>query len=269
MRRPLFLTAIVFFFLVGVLALVRTPDHWPEPESPPRQGEALDIKSDHAAAHHSAEALGHLVREPQNTWSNVAFLFAGSLLIFRANNKTIIVAGFALIAVGIGSFLYHASASRTLRHLDVGAMYWLYVTALVLVAGIGSKPVHDASERHPSVIFIFTFVAGVLLAIGRNVRMGDLKPFSLTLITASTATALIATLAIKAFSKRCPQNRPLAAAAIVFFAAAVICQLGDRPGGWLCNPAAVIQPHALWHVFSATAFLLAMLALDTKRESNR
>jgi hypothetical protein len=39
--------------------------------------------------------------------------------------------------------------------------------------------------------------------------------------------------------------------------------VAGRTGGWLCDPASLLQPHALWHVFSAVG--LGQLALGCAR----
>jgi hypothetical protein len=49
---------------------------------------------------------------------------------------------------------------------------------------------------------------------------------------------------------------------VALFAVALACQIGDRPGAWLCAPTAVVQPHAIWHILSAAAFVLAVRVLD-------
>ena len=43
----------------------------------------------------------------------------------------------------------------------------------------------------------------------------------------------------------------------LLFGLAVVCQIGDRPGGWLCNPGGLIQAHALWHILGAVATWMA------------
>lgn len=61
------------------------------------------------------------------------------------------------------------------------------------------------------------------------------------------------------------QGRATAAArgawrqAAVWMAIAVGAFVVGRTGGWLCNPASPLQPHAFWHVFSAVG--LGRLAL--------
>lgn len=75
------LSVVVVLALVVTLAFVGTADQWPAVESPPRQGEALDERAlERGEFSHSPLAVGRLIREPQNTWSNLAFIFAGACL---------------------------------------------------------------------------------------------------------------------------------------------------------------------------------------------
>lgn len=45
------------------------------------------------------------------------------------------------------------------------------------------------------------------------------------------------------------------------FAIALTCQLGDQPGRWFFRPEALVQAHALWHLFSAAAVTGAVALL--------
>ena len=270
MIRIFSLTTTLVLILIGVLALIRSPDRWPNPEAPPRQGEALAVDSvSSATPTHAPHALKRLVREPQNTWSNIAFMLGGAVLLFRSKTRTARTVGIALLSVGIGSFLYHASASRTLRHLDVAGMYCLYVAAIGLSVSAVSKKFLERAERHWGVFLALSFTAGVALAVSRNVVLFETKPFSLGIATAATATIMIIALCAVGVRLRTRAILIQIIAGIGLFAIAVICQVGDRPGNWLCNPESVVQAHALWHIFSATAFVLAAKTLDQGGLSQR
>src|SRR5688500_9400020 len=144
MWRAFWISVATLVGLLLTLALVRNPLRWPAPEPRPYQGEAADVtKSGHTAA-----ALGRLIREPQNTWSNLAFVVGGALLLGTARCRVARLLGIPLIAVGIGSFLYHASASARLRELDVGAMNWLFAMAIVLCVSIVIEKAQPSIERH-------------------------------------------------------------------------------------------------------------------------
>lgn len=262
MKRALFITAAITLVLGMVLMLVGRGERWPAPESPPRQGEALDagVREDEHAIH-SRVALSRLVREPQNTWSNIAFVFCGAWLL-STSRRAVQLLGVTLIAVGIGSFLYHASASRTLRHLDVGAMYWLFIVTALFVTGSRGPRFRSGLDRHAVSIGVGTLALAIGATYARNFAFLGFKPLALTLVTTITAAVLTITLLIEAVHQRRAVVWGRVGVCLGLFAVAVVCQLGDRPGGWLCRPDSPIQAHSLWHVLSAAAFVFAVRVLD-------
>ncbi|MES2696323.1 MAG: ceramidase domain-containing protein [Verrucomicrobiota bacterium] len=235
-----------------ILLAVGSGRHWPPLEVPPRQGEAVDVIRQNPPMH-AEVAMRRLIREPQNTWSNLAFVLGGAWLLTAAQCRSSRAAGIALTAVGVGSFLYHASASRELRHLDVGAMYWLFL----LLGVVAPAGVFAAWRRRvePRIVMITVATLGTAVALtcGRNLSIAGVKPFALTTATAVAATIVIASLVLIAWRSGTRSRWLAVAGTILLFAAALVCQIGDRPGGWLFNPAARLQAHALWHVLSAMA----------------
>lgn len=262
--RTLFVFLAVSAALALTLLAVREGVRWPEAEVPPRQGEAVLRGS--TPPQHMPEALRRLVREPQNTWSNLAFVLGGAWLLVRGRLRMARAVGVALVVVGVGSFLYHASASRTLRHLDVGAMYWLFLLLAALALGNVAAVWRNWSEPRAALIAIGTALAAVGLTAGRNLVVLGMKPFSLTIATGLAATLTIASLVIAGWRRRTGRMGVAVAGVCALFAVALVCQLGDQPGRWLFNPGAVVQAHALWHVFSAAAVVGAVAVLDRASE---
>jgi hypothetical protein len=249
--------------LAGTLAFVRQPDRWPPPESPPRQGEAVDAGSLHGdRVVHTSAAFTRLIREPQNTWTNVAFILGGAFLIARRRGGIASACGWALVGVGAGSFLYHASASRTLRHLDVGAMYWLFLLTTLVAIGALWPRAKSLLDRRAMSALVVTLACAILLTVGRNVRVFGFKPLSLAIATGIAATVVglaLFALVLRARSRRLAWE---VGATLGIFGVALVCQVGDRPGNWLCAPDVIVQAHALWHVLSATAVTFAVVLLD-------
>lgn len=102
----------------------------------------------------------------------------------------------------------------------------------------------------------------IAVTVFRNISIFEVKPLALSTVTAVTASVFIAALLLRTI--RAP-SIPLVSRAgisVVFFVIAVVCQIGDRPGGWLLNPDAIVQAHSLWHVFSALAVGLVVSCLD-------
>ncbi|MBL9204911.1 MAG: ceramidase domain-containing protein [Opitutaceae bacterium] len=207
--------------------------------------------------------MSHLIREPQNTWSNLAYLVGGALLLgSAASSRSARSLGLALIGVGIGSFLYHASASRTLRHLDVGAMYWVFLSAILFSLGSVVPRLRIWIEKHGMALGFVTLALGGAGAAYRNVTIAGVKPLALNVTIVVATTVLIVALVLTAVRRRTRSAVNGSVTALVAFGAAVVFQIGDRPGGFLCDPAAPIQAHALWHCLSALAFVVAVKTID-------
>ena len=170
LRVAILLTLMVSLLLTAVVFLIDGSTGWPEPENPPRQGEALDAEAYRQGQYvHAHASLARSVREPFNTWTNLAFVVCGSLLLSYAGVAAGRQAGLALIGVGIGSFLYHASASRVLRHWDVGAMYWLYLMLIVLALGAISVTFRRFFKRTATARTVaLPAMAGLITLIGMS-----------------------------------------------------------------------------------------------------
>lgn len=262
MKQTLLVSVLVIAVLLAALAVVREPTRWPPDLEPvPYQGEATDV----GTRQHSAAALARLVREPQNTWSNLAFVVAGALLGATCRARMARMLGMTLIAVGVGSFLYHASASTTLRQLDVGAMYWLFVVAAIYLVALLVPLLRPNIEKNAIGFATGALVLAGLLTVSRNLTVLGFKPLSLQVATTVVSAAMLLTLADVI------RRRESVAAALQFlgivtlFGAAVYFQVSDRPGGTLYRPGALIQAHAVWHVLAAVTFAWVITLLDRLR----
>jgi hypothetical protein len=176
--------------------------------------------------------------------------------------RTARLAGIALMAVGVGSFLYHASASRTLRHLDVGAMYGLFFVTTVLALGCVHARWRTVFEAHIRFVATAALTFAVAAAGARNFVVLGVKPLALTTVTAAASSFFIGALLLLAWRRRSVRMAAGIGSIVALFLGAVVCQLGDRPGGWLLAPESVVQAHALWHVFASLAVLWAVRLVD-------
>ena len=265
MKRTILIFAGVVAALLATVAIVREPGQWPAPELPPPQGEAADL----ATGRHSTAAIARLIREPQNTWSNLALLFGGALIVATAATRSGRHAGIALVAVGAGSFLYHASASEALRQLDVGAMYWLFFLTAVLCATALRPAWRPPLEAHGRTLLLGTLLLAVVVTAARNVEISGLKPLSLRFVTALAAAMIIVSLARIAWRLETIGAALQLLGIVTLFGIAAACQTFDRPGGRLYAPGALVQAHAVWHVLAAATFGWAARALDHAAAASR
>jgi hypothetical protein len=244
--------------LLLALAAVREPGRWPAPEPTPYQGEAAAK----TGPGHSAVALARLIREPQNTWSNLAFIVGGACLLVTSRTRPAQTLGVPVVAVGIGSFLYHASAATRLRQLDVAAMYWLCVLATVYCASLAWPKRTGWIRRHHVATALSALVLALALTLARNVTLMGFKPLSLTVVTVLASAGLLLTLAAVAHRRESVSAALQLLGIVTVFGAAVFLQVGDRPGGRLYRPDAILQAHAVWHMLAALAFTWAIAVLD-------
>src|SRR6185369_15704209 len=80
-----------------------------------------------AALQYQARVSAAIIREPQNTWSNLAFVFVGVFVATRDRRTFPRLLGAALGGLGIASGLYHASLLPAWRTVDVALMSWVSV----------------------------------------------------------------------------------------------------------------------------------------------
>ncbi len=245
---------------MGVLAWVGEPARWPPAESPPQQGEAAAGVA--APTTHAAPALARLIREPQNTWSNLAFVAGGAWLAVASGLRLARGAGVALIAVGIGSFLYHASAARELRQVDVAAMYWLFLVSAALCAAVVGPRWGGKLEERAGWVLALGVPAAVALMAARNVAVAGVQPFSLRVATVLAAAVILVSLALVARRRESVSVALQFLGVVTLFGVAVALQTADRPGGKLFRPGALVQAHAAWHVLAAVVMVWAVRLLD-------
>jgi hypothetical protein len=263
LKRAIITSGAVILMMLVMLAVVGSGERWPPVEDPARQGEALDaLALASGRIVHSQTALHHLIREPQNTWSNLAFVIAGAFVASLAAARSARLVGAALIAVGVGSFIYHASASRTLRHLDVGAMFGLFFAIIGLSLGCFQRRVQRKIDAHFWLFAVVAVVFAICASLARNITLFGFKPLTLSIATGIASTVLISSLLLLAFRRRSLRVAGQVSIAIALFAVAIVCYFGDRPGGWFIDPNSVLQGHALWHVFSAVGLALAVYVIE-------
>jgi dihydroceramidase len=186
------------------------------------------------------------VAQPVNTYSNLAFVLVGCLVLFapqaRARDARAFRAtyGSSVIVIGIGSLFYHATLSFAGQWLDVMGMY-LLATLLVLSAAARVRPL-------PGPAF-----AAAYLAV--NAALGILLVAAPELRRFLFAGLILAAVGLELAAWRL--RRPPASGR--YFAAALAC-LALGYGIWIldnarivCAPDSFLQGHAAWHLLSAAA----------------
>lgn len=269
LRFAFLVTAIVGLVTGTVATLAQGHFRWGWPEVPRAQGEAIrpdTMQSWHLSYRERVRSA--IIREPQNSWSNLAFVFVGALVFARDRRTHGQSLGVALFTLGFASGLYHASLLPAWRTVDVAAMGWV-VFALGFFACSSVWPEAPLFPCRPAIQMLVS-VIGLILAAGaavfRNeVRIGGIKPLAVTYITGAGVAVIFGLLTFILVTARRHSNIhlrlfPRLGLLGVITLAAILCQLGDHPDQLLFQPDAFIQAHAVWHVLMALA---AYLAYDT------
>jgi hypothetical protein len=203
------------------------------------------------------------VRQPANAWSNLCFVAVGLAILWRlgrdpstaarGDNEMVgpttagVLFGVTAVALGFGSFLYHATLTGWSEALDpVTMLAWITVPLLRTLGRIGGW--RDRT-------FFGAYLVANLVAIALMVYDH--------LLGIPVFTALVAlTLAVDLYtlSGRPPRIRPrrpwpwLALGSVAMLLAAHRVWALSRPGGPLCEPDMHwMQGHAVWHAMSAMA----------------
>jgi hypothetical protein len=161
--------------------------------------------------------------QPVNSITTIGFVIAGLVVIGRRPDRRWV--GIALVATGVGSFLFHGPMPPGSEWAHDVTIAWL----LAVIAGIGTRA--EKYSRFPALA-----VLAVCFALAPS--WGDPIAVALTIV------AIVSVLRGRDY-RALP---PLALLALV----AIYGRLGAT-GGPFCDPESVFQPHGVWHLGSAVA----------------
>lgn len=236
LARNWWVRAFAVFGLLAALALSLTslPSPW---ESWPRDGcERVNCY---------CEALRNaFVVQPVSTHSNLAFVLVGLLIVFappraaaRPAYQTLF--GLAVMAVGSGSWFYHASLTRIGEWFDLVGVY-LLLSLMLLVNAHRLRPLRP--------------VTLAALYVGIN-ALGGLQMVFANALQQMVFVGLLGgalLLEIAVWLRRRPRMQfGWLIAALATFALAAATWLADAR--LPCDPASLFQWHGLWHALTATA----------------
>lgn len=197
------------------------------------------------------EAVGDgLIRQPSNTWSNLGFCLVGAFMALEWTRqqsagglRSVEAALFALAVflVGVTSGLYHASLTFFGQTLDVQSMY-----LVVLLAFAVNVDALAGSRRAVPLYVALNVVLGVLLV---TVPVFRRWAFALVILA-----ILVTEVWLRVRRLRQWPLRLLVATMGVQGLAFGIWVLDTRRV--VCDPHALVQGHAVWHLLGAVATFL-------------
>lgn len=188
------------------------------------------------------ERLCAWVVEPANAWSNISFVLVGTAIFFLASQGRRPfrrALGALTIALGIGSFFFHASATRLGEIVDVTLMDCLAAFAITLNA----SRLYGWSRRTQGLVWCL--LGAFSLAIILAVPSLELHLFGVEVLVAAGFE-----LAIRRRLRPVGSYRPLLYLGVVFGVAWVLWWLDflklvcDSTNHW-------VNGHAMWHVLGA------------------
>ncbi|HZB67725.1 MAG TPA: ceramidase domain-containing protein [Ornithinibacter sp.] len=202
------------------------------------------------------------IRQPANTWSNLAFVVAGLAVAWYATDRTRLgltlgahpglATAYAVLVVllGPGSMAMHATQSDLGGHLDLLSMF--LVSAFALAYAL-MRLVHRG-PAFLALVFLVAVVAGMAVQLrgGSVPLLGHVgnAAFGLQLLAAVAVEVAL----VRRRSARQDVRWGLASLTVLSVAFA-IWTTGQQGHAW-CRPDSLLQQHAAWHTLCAVAAYL-------------
>jgi len=202
------------------------------------------------------------IRQPANTWSNLAFVIAGLAVAWYAGDRLRLgltmgahpglATAYAVLVVllGPGSMAMHATQSDLGGHLDLLSMF--------LVSGFALAYALMRFARRGPALMSAVFFGSVLVGMAVHLRGGSVAVLGHLGNAAFAAQLWVAVgLEVALIRRRSPRQdvwfgvASLATLTLAF----VIWTTGKRDHAW-CHPYTLFQQHGAWHVLCAVAAYL-------------
>jgi dihydroceramidase len=226
------------------------------------------------------EAIGvGFIRQPIGTWSNLAFVLAGLLMlddVWRPSSTRSsllaqrraygLIYALAVIVIGLGSWFYHASLTFVGQWLDVMGMY-LLGTFMVLY---NIARLRSLRSRTFTVSYVlFNSALGLSLIVAPELR----RYLFGVLLVVTIALEVVIRYWSRGFSRmhRSSADRlkprlrtgHFVAALLTYVLAQIIWTFDLNR--IVCDPDSLLQGHAIWHVLTALSAGLLYLYYRSER----
>lgn len=211
--------------------------------------------------HYCEAARDGLVKQPANTYSNLAFMFFGLLFswhfykgTYAHNSNSLTRTTFMplffcsmIVLMGTASMAMHASESHLGQYFDLLAMY--------MISSLMFSEATNRIFKLKSVEFFLVFF--ISLAICHGFHFAN---FSIPIVGDSGSLVfgffVVTSMFMELYHKL--KNNPSISfrfavyCSVTFLLAAYIRTIGKDEHPW-CDPHSLIQAHAIWHILTAIA----------------
>ncbi|HYD48972.1 MAG TPA: ceramidase domain-containing protein [Terriglobales bacterium] len=217
-----------------------------------------------------------IIKQPANTWSNIAFVAAGLAAGWlarrdlaqpvasgnRMRTRLLYPTLYATTAAIVGplSGALHASATTWGGRIDVVSMFgWAVFTLMYALARL-----HQLSDRQFVLGYVFLTVSLSTLFLSRALPVSGSFLFGLVLLGFGVAEWRI----YRERPELSLQRGWLAASLGIFLVALTIWYLSRTGNPW-CDPHSLLQGHAAWHVLNGLAMFTLYLFFRSEEPAGR
>lgn len=214
--------------------------------------------------------MDQLIREPSNTFSNLAYVWLGlqviAFAIYDKSKSTLQnrleqwpvfswLLGLALILLGAGSFFYHASLSRLAQRWDMTGVYTVMLILLIYTL----FQFFPNRKKYVSGAVIVSLIGALLLYYFKWSLNG------LMFLPAFIGSVLVFMLANQLIKKP-RRNLKWAGISVVSLLSAFTLWYLDREK-ILCYPNSWFQGHAIWHCLTGWSVFSVYLYFRSEKKA--
>lgn len=202
-----------------------------------------------ATVKYNENNLAAWVRQPANTWSNLAYVAVGLWLYARFGIETrqiLWMIPLTAILIGVTSFLYHASFSLLFQTADLVSMYLF--SSLLIALNLRTL-LHVGDGAFYGLYLLLVLVSGILFL--RIKREAGAVIFGVHIVAIILLEIVIAT------TKQTTITHGNFGWMLVILLLSFVFWVLDRQGVLFDPDNHLIQGHALWHLINSLCFVFA------------
>ncbi len=184
------------------------------------------------------------ITQPANTWSNLAFIIAGFVIIHQARklnqkSKGLALIGWTAIFVGVGSFMFHMSGTFMFEVIDQAGMF--FISGIMVVFNL------NRIKTLPKKYLYLIFTTLTVVSIGANIIW---KPLGIPIFGLHLTIFLTTELFLYCRDYGKFRYKYLHFFVVLFILSFTAWTLDVQ--GILCDPENhLINGHSIWHVLNS------------------